>query len=131
MAVWLTLHGMGRFMMADLLAIEDLPPGFTYPEPFVRTVELGLTGLEPWWIIDGRTLRDRHIGLRQRYPTRTLVPFAVRQDRDDVACWEETNERIVIVHDFAEPGWERRAEFNSFYAWLRQAVEDFIEFGGG
>jgi hypothetical protein len=45
-----------------------------------------------------------------------------------VACWDTDAGRLVIVHDFASPGWERRSEFPDFYEWLRQAIEDFIEF---
>jgi hypothetical protein len=131
MALRLAVHGMGRLLMPELLTVSDLPPGFSYPAEFIRVVELGLTQLEPWWIIEGKALRDRYSGLTQRYPSRTLVPFAVRQDRDDVACWEGSAKHVVIIHDFADPGWEQRAEFDGFYPWLRKAFDDFIEFGGG
>ena len=115
--------------MADLLSITDLPKGFEYPREFVRVVELGLTNLEPWWIIDGDLLRDRFLGLRKRYEKRSLVPFATRQDNDDVACWDIDTAKVAIIHDFASPGFELRGEFPNFYAWLRQAVEDLIAFG--
>lgn len=114
--------------MADLLSVDDLPEGFEYPPEFVRVVELGLTNIEPWWIIDGDRLRDRFVGLRERYRERSLVPFAVRQDNDDVACWDTAAGNVAIVHDFASPGYEQRAELRGFYAWFRQAIEDFIEF---
>ena len=114
--------------MADLLSTDDLPERFEYPPEFVRVVELGLTNIEPWWIIDGDRLRDRFVGLRERYRERSLVPFAVRQDNDDVACWDTAAGNVVIVHDFAAPGFEQRSELRDFYAWFRQAVEDFIEF---
>lgn len=39
--------------MADLLSIDDFPEGFEYPPEFVRVVELGLTNIDPRWIIDG------------------------------------------------------------------------------
>lgn len=117
--------------MAELLSVTELPDGFDYPPEFRRVCELGLTRLEPWWIIDGELLRDRYRGLRQRYPGRDLVPFALRQDRDDVACFEPMSARVVIVHDFADPGYERRDECAGFNAWLRRAIEDLIEFGGG
>lgn len=116
--------------MADLLSVADLPAKFVYPPEFVRVVELRLTQLEPWWIIEGEPLRDRHKGLQQRYPGRTLVPFAVRQDQDDVACFVPDGKQVVIVHDFADPGYERRDELADFNAWLRRAVDDLIEFGG-
>jgi hypothetical protein len=116
--------------VADLLSIVDLPSGFEYPHEFIRIVELGLTNLEPWWILEGEALRDRFRGLRERYPDNLVVPFATRQDNDDVACWDVTQGKIVIVHDYAAPGWERRRrpEFATFYDWFRQAVEDCIIF---
>lgn len=116
--------------MAKLLESAVLPPGFEYPREFLRVVELGLTDLEPWLVIDGEQLRRRHQGLRERYPDRSLVPFARRQDNDDVACWDldRSDRRVVIVHDFASPGWERRTEFADFNDWLRQAIEDLIAF---
>jgi hypothetical protein len=54
--------------------------------------------------------------------------FAVRQDNDDVACWDIDQANAVVVHDFASPGFEQRREFPGFYDWLRQAIEDLIEF---
>jgi hypothetical protein len=114
--------------VADLLSIDDLPPGFDYPHEFIRVVELGVTNLEPWWIVHGQLLRDRFQGLQKRYPDRKLVLFAVRQDNDDVACWDLDQGNVAVVHDFSSPGFERRGEFRSFYDWLRQAVEDCIAF---
>lgn len=73
-------------------------------------------------------MRSRFIGLRERYRERSLVPFAVRQDNDDVACWDTIAGNVTIVHVFASPGYEQRSEFGDFYAWFRQAIEDFIEF---
>lgn len=117
--------------MAGLLPVEDLPPDFWYPPSFVRVVELGLTNLEPWQVLEGAALRERKDGLAQRFPARELVPFAARQDNDDVACWDlaRGGDRVVVIHDLASPGWEGRGEYPDFYAWLRQAVEDLIDFG--
>ncbi len=115
--------------MAQLLTVADLPDGFDYPAQFIRILELGLTDLEPWRVVEGEELAALHDGLGKRYPTRTLVPFARRIDNDDVACWDiDRSGRVVIVHDFASPGWEQQDEFDDFYAWLRQAVEDLIEY---
>jgi hypothetical protein len=57
-----------------------------------------------------------------------LVPFARREDNDDVACWEPMSPRVVVIHDFASPGFEDRGGFADFNGWLRQAVEDLIAF---
>jgi hypothetical protein len=69
-------------------------------------------------------------GLKERYPARELFPFAMRTDCDDVACWERGNlERVVIIHDFADPGWEQEAVFDTYWDWFRSAINDFAEFG--
>lgn len=116
--------------MTQLLDYADLPGGFEYPRGFIRVVELGLIQLEPWQLLEGEQLCERNRGLKARYPSRTLVPFARRQDNDDVACFEpDAGDGVVsVVHDFASPGWENHGQFGSFYDWLRQAVEDLIEF---
>lgn len=114
--------------MRELLPIDALPTGFRYPASFLRVVELDLILLEPWWILEGDRLRWRISGLRERYPSRTVVPFANRQDNDDVACFDLDRGGISIIHDFASVGWEQREVYPTFYAWFRQAVEDLIEF---
>lgn len=116
--------------MAELLDQVELPNNFHYPKEFLRVVNLGLTDLEPWLIFDGDALRRRNQGLRERFPERSLVPFARRQDNDDIACWDvaQASGVVVIVHDFASPGWERRAEYTGFNEWFRQAIEDMLAF---
>lgn len=115
--------------MAELLALDDLPAGFEYPREFIRVAELGLTNLEPWWVLTGERLRSVYTGLRQRYPDQAYIPFASRQDNDDIACWSGALPEVIIVHDFASPGWELRGRepLPDFHAWLRMAVEDCIE----
>lgn len=113
----------------DLLTEKECPRGFSYPRPFTRVVQLGLTDLEPWYLLEGKSLRDTLAGLGERYPRRQLIPFARRQDNDDVACWQVGDgDAIFVIHDFSSPGWEQRAQFATFYDWLRRAIEDFIEF---
>jgi hypothetical protein len=107
---------------------HDLPVGFTYPEEFMTVINQGLTDLEPWAIMSGEYLKDRYEGLKKRYKE-GLVPFARRLDNDDLACWDiDVPEKVVIIHDFASKGWEKKKVFNSFWEWFRQAVEDMIEF---
>jgi hypothetical protein len=116
----------------DLLATDELPDGFQYPGAFLRLVGRGLLYFEPWFVLQGEQLRQRFRGLKDRYPDRILVPFARREDRDDVACWDQNLPgRVVIIHDFTEPGWEQREVLEDFYTWLRRAVEDMIEFDAG
>lgn len=114
--------------MAEILTIEDLPLGFDYPTDFIRMSELGLLHLEPWHVLEGEPLRAWLAGLRQRYPRRTIVPFAHRQDCDDVACFDLDLGGVSIVHDFASEGDEQIGHFHTFEDWLRQAFEDFVQF---
>jgi hypothetical protein len=112
-----------------LLQESELPEGFTYPRALTRLVERQLTRLEPWWIFDASVARERMKGFTQRYPGKHLVPFAKREDNDDVACFDhESPGSVIVVHDFASDAWDRRRVFDDFYAWLRQAVNDMIEF---
>ena len=114
--------------MPQVIGLSDLPAGFSYPASFIRVVELGLVDLEPWQILEGDLLYSRYRGMAARYPRQQLVPFARRQDNDDVACWQVGGREVLIVHDFAESGHEIRERLPSFYAWLRRAIEDLIEF---
>jgi hypothetical protein len=114
--------------MQGLLGESVLPTGFEYPPGFLRAVDAGLTNFEPWWIIEGEKLRLCYLGLRDRYTDRVLVPFAARQDNDDLACWDLARGTVVVIHDFAAPGFEQRAELPDFAAWLRLALEAFIDF---
>ena len=71
---------------------------------------------------------ERISGLRQR-SSRRYVPFARRQDNDDIACLDpEAPEHIVIVHDFASEAHELRNAYSSFWEWFRTAIEDMIFF---
>ena len=95
---------------------------------FIRVVELGLTNLEPWHIVFGDRLRTRFEGVRKRYPSRRVVPFALRQGSDDLAAFVVGSYEVIILHDFASPGYESRRTFDSFFGWFRAAIEDMIDF---
>lgn len=113
----------------DILDDSELPIGMKYPEALRRLVQRGVVHLEPWFIFRADEAKQRMSSLGTRYPTRTLVPFARREDNDDVACFApEYPGKVVIVHDFASPGSEDREVLDNFYSWLRKAVEDMIEF---
>ena len=113
----------------NLFSTKELPDGFTYPAAFERVVDLGLTNLEPWHItLDVEFLRARVKGFRERYPYREIVPFAHRQDNDDVACWQvDRPGEVLIIHDFASPGYELNEEFPSFEAWFKSAIDAMFE----
>jgi hypothetical protein len=116
-------------MTVDLLRDDELPSGLGYPAVFRRLVDRGLLYFEPWFVLEGDLLRQRLHGIQARYPGRTLLPFARREDNDDVACWDAAYPgKVVVIHDFAQPGWEQRVVLEDFATWLRLALEDMLAF---
>ncbi len=70
-----------------------------------------LANLDPWYFVSDEGFDPLYTGLNVLYPIRWVVPFAHRADNDDVACFvihdpEQVSGQIVVVHDFASPGWE-------------------------
>jgi len=114
--------------MKDMLMNRNLwPEWFEYPKEFLTIVNQNLLDFDPWVILIGDRLIQRYDGIKTRYPSRELVPFARREDNDDVACWER-DKGIVIIHDFASPGFERGETVMSFWEWFRLMVDDMIEY---
>jgi len=107
-----------------------LPKGFMYPDSYVKFVNGELPDLEPWHLFYNH-LEFRFNGLKQRYPKRSLVPFARRGDNDDVACFDASvssdNPNVIIIHDWASEGWENRGEHIDFLAWVELAKEEAKE----
>jgi hypothetical protein len=115
--------------MKQLLNTNELPDWFNYPEDFSRIVDQGLLDFDPWIILQAKQLRSRYQGLQDRFPQRELVPFARREDNDDVACWDKDKPgSIMIIHDFSSSGHENKEELSCFWDWLRIALEATIEF---
>jgi hypothetical protein len=107
---------------SDLDVAMDLPEGLT------RIVRQNLVDLTPWHVLPRDLAVKRLRGMRQRY-SRKYVPFAYRQDNDDVACVDPMNpQEIAVVHDFASEGMELQARFESFWDWFRAAIEDMVLF---
>jgi len=105
------------------------PAWFRYPKEFLRLIQQNIVDLTPWYLMDRDQVMSRMEGLRLRYPQRELVPFARRDDNDDLACWEKgRGESVLVIHDFASAGHEDRARFGDFWSWFRSAIEDMIAF---
>jgi len=111
-----------------LLDPTELDIGINYPGGLLRAVDQGLVNLTPWHIMQRDLAKKRFQGVRQRYRV-MYVPFARRQDNDDLACFDPARpQRIFIIHDFAPEGAQEYREFPSFWDWFRSAVEDMMEF---
>lgn len=105
-----------------------VPERFTYPPSFTRFAKGALPNLTPWRFLCAEEPEYFVNGLRKRYPSRRLVPFARRDDNDDVACFDAADTsgdpRVLFIHDFADPGWELRGTAENFEHWLRVAVDE-------
>ena len=112
------------------LPANVLPKEFVYPETYVRYIHSNFPNLEPWNFFYNH-LKYRFNGLKERYPKRSIVPFARRKDNDDVACFEakepSENPRVIIIHDWASEGWENRGEYDDFLEWVQLAKEEAEE----
>ncbi|KGK81032.1 hypothetical protein [Clostridium sp. HMP27] len=116
-------------MSIQLPDIDVLKNGFKYPESFIRIVKLNLVDLDLWYIMDNNQALSRYEGMKNRYPNRILIPFARRDDNDDVACFEfGKGEEVQIIHDFASPGYEQRKVYSDFWSWFRDAIDEMINF---
>lgn len=101
---------------------------YEYPEAFKKLVELNLVDFDMWYLIESQQANRRYHDLKQRYPKRQLIPFARRDDNDDIACFEIGKENTVqIIHDFASEGFEQRGDFQDIWGWVEFAVKEMIE----
>jgi len=112
----------------ELLNIKKYFPNFEYPKQLKKLAEFNLIDFDIWFLMDIEMCEVYTEGMAERFPSRHLAPFAKRGDCDDVACFEmEKPGKVVIVHDFCDPGWECREEYDSFWDWYRAANELMIE----
>ena len=109
------------------------------PLPLRWLIAHGVTSLTPWHFLADR---DRVAALRAEYRAETAdgrdcLPFAVRQDCDDVAAFVvsggKTTDTVIDVHLTYSRGAERKEfpserRYKTFWAWLKSAVDDSADF---
>ncbi len=112
------------------MTLNDFPSWLEIDEGYLCLIDRKLYDFTPWEILLGDDYLVRYESLRKNYPDRKLVPFFYRQDNDDIACWEKDNGgKVIVVHDFASPGWENSHIYEDFWSWFRDGVEDMIDWG--
>lgn len=111
----------------ELFDINEIYPDFHYPASFLKAIDLNLLDFDFWYFMPNDQVLERINGLKKRYPNRKLIPFARRDDNDDIACFEVGKEhKVQIIHDFASEGWEQRGEYDDFWSWMKAAVDELI-----
>ncbi len=112
--------------------------GVAYPLE-LRWVEAnGFKGFVPWHLIDENQARGLRAELQRETATdfhtvKDLLPFAARQDRDDVAGFVveagSVTDRVATVHLTWSGGPEVRGYpsihvFDTFWEWLHSCIDD-------
>ena len=114
-------------MIENIIELEKELKNFKFPSSYLKAIELNLVDYEYWYLMDEKQIRTRYEGLKKRFPNRRLIPFARRDNNDDIACFEiGEGEKVFIVHDFASEGYERRQEFDDFWSWFISAIKELI-----
>lgn len=112
----------------EIFNVQQMFEGYEYPREFLKIVELNLIDFDFWYVMPKEQLEIRIKGLKDRYPDRKLIPFARRDDCDDIACFEVGKEnKVQIIHDFASAGYEQRKEYDCFWDWFKDAIEEMIK----
>ncbi len=102
-----------------------LYPEFSWPEDFKRLLARNPERIGYWYMLTERQFNTWIEGIRERYPHRKLIPFAVKCYNDDVACYEiGKGETIQVVHDFGAPGREQRESYANLQEWMQEAVSN-------
>ena len=104
---------------------EELYEGFKYPDEYLELIDLGIKEFEVWRILSPEESEDTLIGMSSRYSGCGYVPFAKCRSTDDVACYRVGyGSRVLIVHDWASRGWEKREEYEDIWAWIHYVVDE-------
>ena len=112
----------------DIFNINTVYKDYFYPEEYMKIIDLNIVDMSVWYLMEKEQVEVRINGLKNRYPKRKLIPFAKRDDRDDIACFEVgKGNKVQIIHDFASDGYEQRKEYESFWDWFRDAIEEMIQ----
>lgn len=112
----------------EIFNAQEMYEGYDYPREFLKIVDLNLVDLDLWYLMTKEQVEIRITGLKNRYSERRLIPFARRDDSDDIACFEVgKGNKVQIIHDFADAGYEQRKEYDCFWDWFKDAVEEMIK----
>jgi len=104
--------------MIEVLNRNEKPEWLIYPQEYLDLIKNNKDGLLPWYLMNKEQILIRYRGLMTRYPKRELFPFARDDSSDDIACWERNKpEKVILIHDFASPGYENKLEFETFDKW--------------
>jgi hypothetical protein len=101
------------------------PAAFTFPDSYLSLIAVGeFPDVSPvFWLLRLESgVKHWTELLQKQYPGRVLVPFAKDRRTDDVYCFDgrdaSGNAPVLMIHSFADPGWEYRGEWFHFDSWF-------------
>jgi hypothetical protein len=113
--------------------------GITYPVELRWLQANGFTGFRPWYIVSEDWARSIRQEFRNETETdfheiRDILPFAARQDMDDVAGFVIENgvviAKVVTVHLTYRrngpeiKGYPEMLIHDSFWSWMKTCIDD-------
>ena len=133
---------MGKLFFYDL---PILPSGFAFPHSYLDLARgHAIPDLEPWKFLfqDMPCSLNYYGAMLQKYPDKTLVPFAILDDPSGafndgyvvLACFDgddRSGDPKVYLHDYGNPkrvDWQNRYFLANFTEWLRVAGEESVRY---
>lgn len=101
---------------------------FSYPKEFLYIIDLNLINFEVWNFYSYEGAIFRMQGLKKRYPEGKIVPFAKRDDNDDIACFDIETREVYVIHDFSTEGYKNRIIYENFEEWFKVCIENMFEY---
>jgi hypothetical protein len=108
----------------------EIPDWVEIPEGYIKLLSTRAQEFSPWYtIIDPEFSKSYNENLAERYPHLTLFMFAKRRDCDTLATFsKDAPGKVVLIHDFSSEGWEFDGEFETFWDWFDDMIQEFKEF---
>ncbi len=110
--------------MIKILPIEECPAWLQYPSLYLNLIKQGQEQFLHWCFIENTKIVVINKDLQKKY-ARNLFIFAVKDNCDDIACWEKNQgDRIFIIDDSIPRGFEQIRIFDDFDSWYQWALQD-------
>lgn len=110
-----------------LIEQSKRPSWLEYPQELLQLLVDNRIHMTPWHLLEAEFAISGIKALAESY-NRQLVPFAFRQDNDDLACFEMSfGCEVIIIHNHASKGWEDEIRYSNIFEWLKSVELDMAD----
>jgi hypothetical protein len=106
---------------------DDLPGWFTYPPLFRWFIDHGIAITPPWTFLPHERVLELTAHFAERFGEAKLIPFAERNDRGIIACWERENPDQIFYCAETDDRYPEACEHQNLQHWFRAAINDLID----